>query len=97
MLKASGWAIQNKDQIALGVSRGVAVREFQMATGHGFADYLLFVDREPVGVVEAKKAGETLAEVEAQTEKYAEGVPDALPAPVRPLPFRYESTGRPEL
>jgi type I restriction enzyme R subunit len=96
MLKASGWAIQNKDQIALGASRGVAVREFQMAPGHGYADYLLFVDREPVGVVEAKKAGTALVEVAGQSAKYAEGVPDDLPAPVLPLPFRFESTGRPE-
>ena len=34
-------------------SRGIAVREF--ALKKGFADYMLFVDRQAVGVVEAKK------------------------------------------
>ena len=35
--------------------RGVAVREFPLETG--YADYLLFVDRKAVGVVEAKAEG----------------------------------------
>lgn len=41
----------------LGAGRGVAVREFPMAQGHGDADNLLFV-------VEVKKAGSTLTGVE---------------------------------
>ena len=43
--------------------------------------------------VEAKPDGTTLAEVERQTRKYIDGVPDAIPAPVIPLPFGYEATG----
>ena len=35
--------------------------------GHGYADYLLFVDGEAVGVVEAKKEGTTLTGVEVQS------------------------------
>jgi hypothetical protein len=38
-------------------------------TGHGEADYLLFVDGAPIGVVEAKKEGDTLTGVELQTTK----------------------------
>ena len=30
-----------------------------MEEGHGDADYLLFLDRKAVGVIEAKKAGST--------------------------------------
>ena len=43
--------------------------------------------------MEAKPAGFTLTGVEAQSEKYSTGLPDGLPAPRRPLPFLYESTG----
>jgi type I restriction enzyme R subunit len=41
----------------LSATRGVAVREFPLAPGHGFADYLLFVDGKAVGVLEAKPQG----------------------------------------
>ena len=72
---------------------GVAVREVPLESGHGTADYLLYVDGKVVGVVEAKPAGFTLTGVEVQSEKYSTGLPDGLPAPIRPLPFVYESTG----
>ncbi len=74
-------------------SQGVAVREFVMASGHGRADYLLFVDGKAVGAVEAKPSGTPLAGVEPQTAKYAAGLPPELTAVVSPLPFLYESTG----
>jgi len=38
----------------LSAGRGVAVREFPLKSGHGEADYLLFVDGAPIGVVEAR-------------------------------------------
>jgi len=41
----------------LSAASGVAVREYPMARGYGFADYLLFVDGQAVGALEAKKAG----------------------------------------
>jgi type I restriction enzyme R subunit len=44
-------------------------------------------------VIEAKKEGSTLTGFEFQTQKYCEGIPDAIPAPCRPLPFCYQSTG----
>src|SRR2546430_14317752 len=61
--------------------------------GHGFVDYLLYVDRKAAGVVEAKPAGTTLTGVEIQGDRYARGLPDELPAHLRPLPFMYLSTG----
>ncbi len=67
--------------------RGVAIREFPLEPGHGFADYLLYVDAKACGVIEAKKAGATLTGVEAQSARYAQGLPNSLPAWHRPLPF----------
>jgi len=93
LLTAAGWIVQNKKEANLTAGRGVAVREFPMKPGHGEADYLLFLDGAPIGVVEAKKEGETLTGVELQTTKYSKGVPDNLPTPRRPLPFQYQSTG----
>ncbi|HTP26595.1 MAG TPA: hypothetical protein VMK12_13200, partial [Anaeromyxobacteraceae bacterium] len=57
MLAAAGWAIQNYAAVNLSAARGVAVREFVLAPGHGRADYLLFVDGTAVGALEAKKEG----------------------------------------
>jgi type I restriction enzyme, R subunit len=92
-LEASGWAVQNYKDLNLAAGRGIAVREFPLRKGHGVADYLLYVDKRVLGVVEAKKLGETLTGVEAQTEKYSAGLPEILTAPICPLPFLYQSTG----
>src|SRR5579864_757675 len=93
LLTAAGWLIQNRDSINIEAARGVAIREFQLAPGHGFADYLLYIDGYAAGVIEAKKAGVPLVEVEIQSSKYSQGLPENLPAPRRPLPFCYQSTG----
>lgn len=34
MLSASGWVVQDFKKIALAAARGVAVREYPMASGH---------------------------------------------------------------
>ena len=93
-LAAAGWAVQDLNAIDLYAAEGVAVREFPLVKGHGEADYLLYVNGEVVGVIEAKPEGHTLKGVEAQSSRYSEGLPPELPAPHRPLPFLYESTGR---
>src|SRR5690242_3989985 len=86
LLTGAGWVVQDRRKVDLSAGRGVAVREFPLKSGHGEADYLLFFDGSPIGVVEAKKEGDTLTGVELQTTKYSEGVPDNLPTPRRPLP-----------
>ena len=91
-LTAAGWIVQNRDELDLTAGRGVAVNNFSMKSGFGFADYLLYLDRKAVGAVEAKAEG-TLSGVEAQSAKYAAGLPDNLPAHRRPLPFLFESNG----
>ena len=93
MLTRAGWAVQDADLINVYASKGVAVREFPLKSGHGHADYLLYVNQRAAGVVEAKPEGFTLTGVEVQSEKYSTGLPDILPVYRRPLPFLYESTG----
>lgn len=92
-LTACGWIVQRHKQMNLGAGPGIAVREFPMLEGHGDADYLLFVDRKAVGVIEAKKKGTALTGVEWQSAKYMTGLPDTIPALTKPLAFAYESTG----
>ncbi|MGI8940202.1 MAG: type I restriction-modification enzyme R subunit C-terminal domain-containing protein, partial [Iamia sp.] len=93
MLEAAGWVVQDDKAVNLYAGPGVAVRE--LVTDAGPADYVLFLDRQAVGVIEAKKKGTTLSGVEWQTVKYQSNVPDALPAHLVDgrLPFGYESTG----
>ena len=62
-LVACGWLVEARADLNLYAGPGVAVREFTMAEGHGRADYLLFVDRQAVGTIEAKPKGTTLTEV----------------------------------
>lgn len=51
-LRAAGWQVQDYAQLNLSAAPGVAVREYPTDTGP--ADYVLFVNREAVGVIEAK-------------------------------------------
>ncbi len=93
LLEQAGWAVQDLAALNVHATRGVAAREFPLRSGHGTADYLLYVDGRATGVVEAKPVGRTLTGVEAQSGKYGAGLPDNLPCYARPLPFLYESTG----
>lgn len=92
LIKA-GWYVCDLVDANVHAHKGLAIREFPLKKGHGFADYLLYVDSKAAGVVEAKKAGSTLTGVEIQSDKYKHGLPDDLPAWFRPLPFSYQSTG----
>jgi type I restriction enzyme R subunit len=91
MLQKAGWVIQDKNKIDFGAGLGIAVREYQ--TDVGPADYALFVDRLPVGIIEAKRAeeGHNLSVVEEQSEEYAKSKLKHIDN--KPLPFVYESTG----
>ena len=70
MLEAAGWTVQDARDVNLAAARGVAVREFVLQPPHGRVDYLLFVDREAVGVIEAKPEGATLTGVECTAYNY---------------------------
>lgn len=91
LLRASGWLVQSYKRIDLSAGPGVAVREYPTDTGP--ADYILFVDGKPVGVIEAKKQDEAyhLNLHEGQVEEYAQAKLKYLDN--EPLPFVYLSTG----
>ena len=56
-LTAAGWLVQSREELDLTAARGIAVREFPMKPGFGFADYLLYLDRKALGATEAKADG----------------------------------------
>ncbi len=90
-LHAAGWAVHDKDKIDWNESIGIAIRGYQ--TDVGPTDYVLFVERRPVGLIEAKKEEEGLKLIshEPQAEFYAKSKLKYLDND--PLPFVYESTG----
>ena len=79
-------------RLNLGADRGVAVREYPTHTGP--ADYVLFIDREPVGVIEAKPDNTILTFAEEQTARYAGSVLKWRVPGKPPLPFLFEATGQ---
>lgn len=94
LLLSAGWHVCGVADANIHAALGVAIREFPLNPGFGFADYLLYVNGKACGVIEAKKEGATLTGVEVQSGRYAQGLPASLPAWRRPLPFLWESTGR---
>ena len=90
-LLAAGWVIQDKTKINLSAAPGIAVREY--LTDVGPADYVLFVDKKPVGLIEAKRSeeGVRLTVVEEQSGEYAAAKLKHLNND--PLRFVFESTG----
>jgi type I restriction enzyme R subunit len=92
LLAAAGWNVQHFEQLNLSAALGVAVREFPLKSG--FADYLLFIDRKAVGVIEAKPEGTTLRGVAEQSEKYLIGLPDTLRCYQKPCPSVTRVRGR---
>lgn len=92
-LEQAGWVLQDMRQLNLSAGLGVAVREYPTDTGP--ADYVLFVNRSAVGVIEAKKdsAGENLTVTESQTERYA-NANLKWRKDNTPLRFLFEATGQ---
>jgi type I restriction enzyme R subunit len=96
-LTRASWFVCDRRDIDLINHQGVAVREVVMNIEHGRVDYLLYVKREIVGVIEAKPIGTTLAGVQWQSAMYAEGLPEAYREMAvlkyGRLPFIYEASG----
>ena len=91
-LVAAGWVVQDYKAFNPSAGRGIALREVPLKSGR--CDYLLLVDRNALGVVEAKKEGTTLSMVAEQSGHYGASLPDFIQAIVPgSLPFLYESTG----
>lgn len=91
-LRAAGWAVKPAVAIDHAAAPGIAVREYQTTVGP--ADYALFADRKPLGIVEAKPDawGEKITTVEQQSTGYATAQLKWVKNP-DPLPFIYEATG----
>ena len=91
-LVAAGWIVQDRKAIDFNAGRGIAVREYP--TDVGPADYVLFVDQQPLGDIEAKPEewGHKITTVEEQSGGYANAKLKWVDQQ-GPLPFVYESTG----
>lgn len=92
LLTKAGWVVQDNKAINFSAGLGIAVREYQ--TDVGPADYVLFVDKQAVGVIEAKPEdwGHKITTVELQSERYANATLKWVKNQ-EPLRFVYESTG----
>ena len=91
-LVEAGWQVQTMKGLDWSAGQGIAVREYQTDTGP--ADYVLFVDRRAVAVIEAKPKewGHKITTVEEQSSDYAAAKLKWVNNK-QPLPFVYESTG----
>ncbi len=73
LLVQAGWHVCNVANANLhagdGPVKGVAIREFPLNNGFGFADYLLYVNGKACGVIEAKKEGATLSGVDTSARR----------------------------
>jgi type I restriction enzyme, R subunit len=96
-LAAAGWHVCDLSQLDLIHHPNCGVREVRMKRGSGQVDYLLYVERKIVGVIEAKPIGTPLSGVEWQSSMYAEGLSAAqqlqsINVEGR-LPFVFEASG----
>lgn len=94
MLVEAGWLVQSKDKVNLHAGIGIALRETNTVSGS--ADYILFVNAQAVGVIEAKAEdlGYKLLQVEEQSKRYAtEAIKVGKFLLDTEKPFVYESTG----
>jgi type I restriction enzyme R subunit len=96
-LTQAGWVVQDRKNIDLVNHVGVAVRETILKNVSGVADYLLYLNRKIIGVIEAKPSGVTLTEVQWQSHRYSKGLDEAqtkIAVLYRDeLPFIYEASG----
>ncbi|MDR1051042.1 MAG: DEAD/DEAH box helicase family protein [Deltaproteobacteria bacterium] len=92
MLLDAGYVIQDMSELNRTAALGVAVREYP--TNSGEVDYLIFIEGEPAGVIEAKaeEKGFALSVVAEQSARYmASGLKHYAKMP--DIRFAYESTG----
>ena len=69
-------AVRNQNDANILAYRGVAIRNFTLKPGRGFADYQFYVDGRVAGVIEAKREGVTRTGVSTQSDKYLRALPD---------------------
>ena len=69
LLTKAGWTVCDQSDANISAYRGLAIRNFTLKQGHGFTDYLLYVDGRAFGVVETKKEGVTLTGIETRSDR----------------------------
>ncbi|GGO34445.1 type III restriction endonuclease subunit R [Gemmobacter aquaticus] len=91
-LSAAGFTVQAMKSVDHTAGTGIAIREYQTRVGP--ADYALFSEKVPLGIVEAKPDswGAKITTVEAQSAQYAAAELKWIKNK-DPLPFIYEATG----
>ena len=95
VLQLAGWLVQDRDARQPAAPGGASpCASSRSKGGHGFADYLLYVDGKAVGVDRGEAGGHDAHGRRGRSRRSTARVcPTTIPAPVRPLPFLYESTG----
>ena len=90
-LMRCGWLVQNTAEINLNTGIRIAVQEYRKNIGP--ADYVLFVDGDAVGIIEAKRAEQCvrLSYHGNQSEAYAKARLKYIGK--TGIPSDYESTG----
>ena len=68
LLVAAGWHVCNVSSANIPAATGVAIREFPLNPGFGFADCFLYVNGKACGVIEANKQGTNLHHAEALSQ-----------------------------
>jgi type I restriction enzyme R subunit len=95
-LESAGWHVCGLAQLDLILHPNCGVREVWMKKGAGLVDYLLYVDRKIVGVVEAKPIGPPWSGVGWQSSVYGDGLSPEQPQCVAVdgrRPFVFEASG----
>ncbi|MFC0820494.1 type I restriction endonuclease subunit R [Moraxella marmotae] len=90
-LQQAGWIVQKVNDFNPNAGLGIAVKEYP--TDSGPVDYLLFVDRQPIAIIEAKEEqyGYKLNTVKEQSGRYANSRLKYISQ--AQIAFLYESTG----
>jgi type I restriction enzyme R subunit len=57
LLQSAGWHVCGVSDANIHAARGVAIREFALDGGYGYADYLLYVDGKAAGFNSPSLAG----------------------------------------
>jgi type I restriction enzyme R subunit len=73
LLQQAGWHVCDVSSANIHAATCVAIREFPLNSGFGFADYLLYVNGKAFSVIEAKKVGLSQTTLETLSGRYFQG------------------------
>jgi type I site-specific restriction endonuclease len=90
-LEQTGWKVQDYKSANLRAGRGVVLRNFPLQSGHGSADYLLYLDGKAAEKKKKKKEGFPLIGVNSISQVQRGSLLSYRHITV--APFLYQSTG----